>query len=72
VRLIHAVVDAPGRGTAFASWEGMVGDRTSDPHAEISIAIDARLGRYQSLVVTVIAGLILALASVPAVTLPLR
>jgi hypothetical protein len=50
----------------------MAGDRASDPHAGISIAIDTRLGKYQTLVVAVIASLILALASVPAVPLPLR
>jgi hypothetical protein len=40
--------------------------------ARVEAPPDARLGKYQSLVVAVIAGLILTLASVPAVTLPLR
>jgi hypothetical protein len=50
----------------------MVGVRPLGACARFEPPIDTRLGRYQSLVVAVVAGLILALASVPAATLPLR
>jgi hypothetical protein len=50
----------------------MVGVQPFAASPRVDPSIDARLGKYQSLVVAVIAGLILTLASVPAVTLPLR
>ena len=51
---------------------GMVAVQPSVARAQVGLSVDTALGRYQSLVVSVIAGLILALASVPVVTLPLR
>ncbi len=50
----------------------MVGVQPLVACAKVEAPPDTRLGRYQSLVVAVMAGLILALASMPAVTLPLR
>jgi len=50
----------------------MVGVQPLVACARVEAPPDTRLGIYQSLVVAVIAALILTLASVPAVTLPLR
>jgi hypothetical protein len=50
----------------------MVGVHPLDTCARIDGPTDTGLGRYQSLAVAVIVGLILALLSVPDVTLPLR
>jgi hypothetical protein len=50
----------------------MVGVHALDACARVDGPADTRLGRYQSLAVAVIAGLILALLSVPDVTLSLR
>jgi hypothetical protein len=50
----------------------MVGARPLVTASRIEGPLDARLGRYQSLVVTLIAGLILALTSVPGVVFTLR
>jgi len=50
----------------------MVGVQPPDAISAITAPPGARLGRYQSLVVAVVVGLIVALTSVPAVTLPLR
>jgi len=63
---------AAWRGTAFAFDGGMVGVQPLDAVARIQGPADTGLGRYQSLAVAVIAGLILALLSVPDVTYPLR
>jgi len=61
-----------GRGTALAFDGGMVGVHPLDACARIDGPTDTGLGRYQSLAVAVIVGLILALLSVADVTLPLR
>jgi hypothetical protein len=50
----------------------MVGVQPLDAVARVKGPADTGLGRYQSLAVAVIVGLILALLSVPDVTLPLR
>ena len=50
----------------------MVGVQPPDAFPAITAPSGARLGRYQSLVVAVVLGLIVALTSVPVVTLPLR
>jgi hypothetical protein len=50
----------------------MVGVHPLDACARVDGPADARLGRYQSLAVAVIAGLILTLLSVPDVTRFLR
>jgi hypothetical protein len=50
----------------------MVGVHPLDACARINGPADTGLGRYQSLAVAVIAGLILSLLSVPDVTLPFR
>jgi hypothetical protein len=49
----------------------MVGARSVDACARIEGIVDRRLGKYQPLVVAVMAALILALVSIPKVTLPL-
>ena len=59
-------------GTCLALQSGMVGARSAVACARIKGTVDARLGRYQPLVVAVITALLLALVSVPKVTLPLR
>jgi hypothetical protein len=50
----------------------MVGARSVDACARIEGNGDGRLGRYQLLVVAVMTALLLALVSVPKVTLPLQ
>jgi hypothetical protein len=50
----------------------MVGARSVDACARHDGSADARLGRYQPLVVAVMTALVLALTSVPTVTLPLQ
>jgi hypothetical protein len=50
----------------------MVGVPPLDAVARITGPADTGLGKYQSLAIAMIAGLILALLSVPDVTLPLR
>jgi hypothetical protein len=50
----------------------MDGARSVDTCARIEGSGDGRLGRYQPLVVAVMTALILALVSVPKVTLPLH
>jgi hypothetical protein len=50
----------------------MVGARTVDACARIERSGDGRLGKYQPLVVAVMTALLLALVSVPKVTLPLH
>ncbi|HOG29850.1 MAG TPA: hypothetical protein PLN93_03675 [Vicinamibacterales bacterium] len=49
----------------------MAGAPPSVALPQIAALPDARLGRYRSIVVGVIVGAILALTSLPAVTLPL-
>jgi hypothetical protein len=61
-----------GAGTCLAYERGVVGVQPLVACAKVDAPPDTRLGKYQSLVVAVIAALILTLASVPAVTLPLR
>lgn len=50
----------------------MVDVRQFDTCARIDSPMDARLGKYQSLAVALLPGLILALMSVPDVSIPLR
>jgi hypothetical protein len=50
----------------------MVGARSVDAHARVEGAVDRRLGKYQPLVVAAMTALLLALVSVPKVTLPLQ
>jgi len=50
----------------------MVGARSVVACARIEGTFDSRLGKYQPLVVAVITALLLALVSVPKVTLPLH
>lgn len=59
-------------GTAVAPTKGMVDVRQFDTCARIDSPMDARLGKYQSLAVALLPGLILALMSVPDVSIPLR
>jgi len=59
-------------GTPLAIQQSMVGARSVDACARIEGTVDSRLGRYRPLVVAVMAALILALVSIPKVTLPLR
>ena len=49
----------------------MVGAHSVDTRARIEETVDRRLGKYQPLVVAVMTALLLALVSVPKVTLPL-
>jgi len=64
--------DATGPGTLFAFDESMVGGRSVGACARIDRNGDGRLGRYQPLVVAVMTALLLALVSVPKVTLALH
>jgi hypothetical protein len=50
----------------------MVGARSVDAGARVDGRVNAALGRYQPLVVAAIAAMLLALVSVPKVTLPLQ
>jgi len=50
----------------------VVGARSVDARARVEETVDSRLGRYQPLVVAVMTALLLALVSVPNVTLPLQ
>lgn len=63
---------APAAGALVAPTPGMVGVQPSDAVPANPAPPGARLGRYQSLVVAAVVGLIVALTSVPALTLPLR
>jgi len=57
---------------SIAPDEGMVGARSVRACAGGEEAGDGRLGKYQPLVVAVMTVLLLALVSVPKVTLPLQ
>jgi hypothetical protein len=50
----------------------MVGARSVVACARIDGTVETRLGRYQPLVVAVISAMLLALVSVPKVTLPIQ
>jgi hypothetical protein len=50
----------------------MVGARSVVACARINGTVETRLGKYQPLVVAVVSALLLALVSVPKVTLPLQ
>jgi hypothetical protein len=57
---------------SIAPDEGMVGARSGGACARNEGTGDGRLGKYQPLVVAVMTALLLALVSVPKVTLPLQ
>jgi len=73
-RQAREIQESPARlpGTPLAIQQSMVGARSVDACARIEGTVDSRLGKYRPLVVAVMAALILALVSIPKVTLPLR
>lgn len=59
-------------GIRLALALGMVGARSVDAGVRVDGSGGGRLGRYQPLVVAVMTAVLLALVSVPKVTLPLQ